>query len=179
MGKKDDVVEPSEIIVDQPDEIKADHRKVNPWIRCLSRFFDYALFYLFFGWLFGWSKFSFFYVTFAWVPIEAVFLYFWSTTPGKYLLKSKVEPVFHFKLSFKTALRRSISVWVRGMGLGLPIIVFFTLFFSYYRLEFLKITSWDRDEKTRVVHRPVSLIRIFLVIVFIVVSAFISYKGVR
>ena len=50
-------------------------------------------------------------------------------------------------------LARDISVLVRGMGFGIPIIVLITMLVSYQRLKNLGSTSWD-EGKYVVWHRP-------------------------
>ena len=41
----DKVVEPSEIIVEQPQKQRENITHVNPWIRLIARFVDYSLFF--------------------------------------------------------------------------------------------------------------------------------------
>ncbi len=54
----------------------------------------------------------------AWIPIEAVFLSMWRTTPGKWLLKSRVEGAR--TMTYWTALDRSFTVFCWGLGCLVP-----------------------------------------------------------
>lgn len=83
-----DVVEPSEIIIDRENPFEADASKVNPWVRFLARFTDYALFsllltligYFLFPKL-NWKRLQFFIPLefLFWVPLEALLLSKWGT----------------------------------------------------------------------------------------------------
>lgn len=177
--KKDDqlVVDPSEIIVDRSGTVKEDTFHANPWIRFLARFFDYSFFFLLLWgvrWLLGGSVPLKQYQSmvpiefFAWIPIEALLLYLWGTTPGKYLLKIQFRQGRRAKLDFVTALRRSFNVWFRGLGMMIPVINCICLVFAYYRLKTLQLTSWDRDEHIAISHQPVEKWRVGLTAAVIV-----------
>ena len=88
-------------------------------------------------------------------PIEALFLCTWGITPGKYFLRMQFRQGRRAKLDFITALRRSVNVWFRGLGMMIPIINCICLVFAYYRLKTFQLTSWDRDEHIKVSHLPV------------------------
>ena len=53
--------------------------------------------------------------------IEPLFLHFWGTTPGKWLLGLKVDDGCGGKLTYLAGLKRTWGVVLRGMGLGIPI----------------------------------------------------------
>jgi hypothetical protein len=171
------VIEPSEIIVEggktAPRE-NASH--VNPWIRCLARFFDYSLFFLVLlqiPFVNNYERLIPF-EYFVWIPIEALLLSTWGTTPGKFFLKTKLKAGKRQKLDFMSALRRSFAVWFRGMGLGIPLLNFFCLLIAYQKLKLLKITSWDRDDHVQVTHYPIGRWRIY-VAVFVAVTGILYY----
>ena len=54
------------------------------------------------------------------------------------------------------ALRRELAVWLRGLGLGIPIITLITLVVSMNRLQANRIASWDKAQNLTVLHRPES-----------------------
>ena len=121
-----------------------------PWIRLFARLFDYALLCMII-WATGFSFADSYehwipWELLAWLPIEAALLSTWGTTPGKWLLKVKITP----HLRFEQALKRSLSVWMRGIGMGIPFVNFFCLLIAYKKLRLLKTTSWDRDAYTKV-----------------------------
>lgn len=154
------VIDPSEIIVEKVGAPRENITHVNPWIRLLSRFFDYALFCLtllsvekYTGWhLFSSSWISIEFLLF--VPVETLLLATWGTTPGKWIFKTTLRHKHQHKLDFPTALRRSFAVWLRGMGLGVPVLNAICMLASYNRLRLRKITSWDAEEEIRVTHYP-------------------------
>ena len=81
----------------------------------------------------------------AWVLFEAMLLVTWGTTPGKWLLRIKIERRDGATVDFSDALRRSFAVWLRGLGCGLPLISLFTMVIAWDRLRENGQTSWDRD----------------------------------
>lgn len=174
------VIEPSEIIVEQPGKPKENITHVNPWIRFLARFFDYALFFLlllstrklFHGQLpFGKYEHLIPFEYFVWIPIEALFLSTWGTTPGKFFLKTKLKQGKRTKFEYMTAMKRAFSVWLRGLGMGIPVLNFFCLLMAYNKLKVFHITSWDRDDHVAVTHYPIGRWRIY-------VAAFIAVAGI-
>lgn len=179
----DRVIEPSEIIVEQTHKPKENITHVNPWIRCLARYVDYALFFLllllsrklFHGQLpFGKYEHLIPFEFFVWIPIEALLLSTWGTTPGKFFLKTKLKAGKKNRLDYMNALRRSFSVWFRGLGMGIPVLNFFCMLVAYNKLKMFQITSWDQDDHIAVTHYPIGRWRIY-VAVFIAVAGILYY----
>lgn len=166
----DRVIEPSEILVEGGSRPKGEPERANPWLRFLGRFFDYALFFLllmglrkFFHGTFPFGKYERLvpFEFFVWIPFEALLLSTLGTTPGKFLLGTQLKaPGRRQKLEFVSALRRSLSVWFRGLGMGIPFINIICLLVAYNRLKLFKITSWDRDDHLSVTHHPIGRWRI-------------------
>ncbi len=168
---EDRVIEPSEIIVENGRAKRQENiTHANPWLRFLGRFFDYSWFFLI---LWGIRKFAhgqfpfgkyehlvpFEY--FVWIPIEALMLASWGTTPGKFLLGTKLKFQGRGrKLDFTGALRRSFAVWFRGLGMGIPVLNVFCMMVAYNRLRMTQMTSWDREERIVVTHYPIGRWRI-------------------
>lgn len=185
---KDRVIEPSEIIVEQGSgrtQPKENITHVNPWIRCIARFFDYSLFFLlllysrklFSGQLpFGRYEHFIPFEYFCFIPIEALLLFTWGTTPGKWLLKTKLKLGKKERFDFMTALRRSFAVWVRGLGMGIVGLNFFCLAIAYQKLKLLQITSWDRDDFVKVTHYPIGKWRLYLAVFIAVTGILVYYK---
>ncbi len=167
----DKIVEPSEIIDKGDFSQERSHTPPNPWIRFLARFFDYSLFFtairlliLSFQPHFSFRAIdSFVPVEFlAWVPLEALLLSTWGTTPGKWLLHIQMRFGRTGKPDFKLAFRRSILVWIRGLGLAIPFINLFCFLVAYNRLKLTQTTSWDRDLNIHVSYAPIHRWRIGL-----------------
>lgn len=162
-----EAIDPSEIITGEPPRPKP--AQVNPWIRLTARFFDYALFFMLIRLVAGsavrllpfqnWITLEFF----AWVPFETLLLWTWGTTPGKWLLKTRIQKGFANRLRFETALRRSVSVWAWGMGLGISFVSILCMLASYHRLRVFRTTNWDQREKISVFHEAIPKWRFYLV----------------
>lgn len=155
------VIEPSEILVEQ-DYGHAKPSKVNPWVRLVARFTDYSLFcltLLFFERMFDFRLFSDSFAKlipfefFSWIPLETLFLATWGKTPGKWFLQIDLRFKGKFRAQWIVALRRSVSVWWRGLGLGIPILNVLCLLIAYQRLKVTHTTSWDREDQIHVAHR--------------------------
>jgi hypothetical protein len=93
-----------------------------------------------------------FIITFLWVPIEALLLWSWETTPGKWLLRTQLSDAMGTRFSFSKALRRSLDVWVWGMGIGFIWATWVGLLFGYLDLKDQGNTRWDRAEGIRISH---------------------------
>jgi len=107
-------------------------------------------------------------VLFLWVFVEATLLSTWGTTPGKWLLKTRLRNAQGEKPTFSEALTRSFRVWWRGMGTGFPIASLITTLVARGRLKDNGITTWDRDGGFVVTHQKIGIIRIGMGALFFV-----------
>ncbi len=176
-------IEPSEIMIGLKGKRSEQVSQVQPMIRFLARFIDYSLFLLilwilrvFAGGHFPLSLFEYVipFEFFIWIPVEAVLMSLWGTTPGKFFLKTKLQQGRKVKLDFTTALKRSFNVWLRGIGMGIPILNIFCMAIAAHRLKLLGKTSWDREENITMFHYPVKQWRIVVSFVLII-GVFSSY----
>jgi hypothetical protein len=183
----DRVVEPSEIFVEREQKPRENITHANPWIRCLARYLDYALFFLlllssrklFHGQFpFGQYEYLIPFEFFVWIPIEALLLTTWGTTPGKWFLRTKLKAGKKQKLDYMMALRRSFAVWFRGLGMGILVLNFFCMLMAYNKLKLFGITSWDRDDHVTVTHYPIGRWRIYVAAVVAAVGL-LSYYSVK
>jgi len=181
------VIEPSEIIVEQPGKPRGDVAHANPWIRLIARFFDYSVFFLlllssrkFFHGQLPFGKYEHFvpFEYFIWIPIEVFLLSTWGSTPGKFFLKTKLRQGKKRRLAFMTAVKRSFAVWFRGLGMGIPVLNFFCLLIAYNKLKIFQITSWDRDDHIVVTHYPIGRWRVYTA-VFIAAAGILYYYAVK
>jgi len=85
----------------------------------------------------------------AWIPIEAMFLSIWRTTPGKWLLRSKIESAA--TMTYWTALDRSSTVFCWGLGCLIPGVSALCCGVGYQDLTNAGTTRWDRG-KFRMLH---------------------------
>ena len=86
------------------------------------------------------------------VPIQAALIGGLGYSPGKWLCGIKVRDRQGNRLGLGRALRRELSVWTRGYGLGVPVVNLFCLFRSYSHLEEHGATVWDEAQDLVVEH---------------------------
>lgn len=150
--------------------------QVRPWVRYWARMFDIYLTALVFGIalgiflpraldvpgsniLFGLA------ILLIWVFVESLLLSSVGVTPGKWLLKTRLVPPLGEKASFGAALSRSVKVWWRGLGIGLPIISIVTLVIARSDLKESGSTTWDKDTGFVVTHGRIGFLRTAVVVV--------------
>lgn len=158
------------IPVPEPKPFTSSGSQIRPWIRLWARHFDY----LAFSWVVvyvlepflpesGLTNVPHFLLmmgyVFAWAFVEPVLVAAFGTTPGKALLNTRVRNADGSTPSFSEANFRSLVVWFKGIGMGLPIIPLITQIRAYLKLTRSGITSWDREAQTRVQHGPIGLVR--------------------
>ena len=98
------------------------------------------------------------------VPVEALLLHKFGTTPGKYVMGIRLEYIQGGNLPYAEALYRSLRVFTQGAGLGIPIVSLFSYLFCFcqltgrsYRLfsrydEVKKPESMPWDEETELIY---------------------------
>jgi len=168
-------IEKESQVKEKPEPIVV--HQVRPWVRYWARYIDIIIFAIVFSVFLAIFMPSVLetsdivlgiLIAFAWVFAESVLLSTWGTTPGKWLLRVSLSGPNGNSIDFSTALNRSFVVWFRGFGMGIPIILLFTLISSYSHLTKEGTTSWDRDGHFTVSHGEVGVIRIMVaVIIFI------------
>ncbi len=158
--------------------------EIHPWRRCFARGIDLFLIGLLLGFLKVYVFISHFnipvpafiaIVLFLWIFFEAGFLTLAGKTPGKLFLNISITDSDNKKPLFAKALKRSFSVWIKGMGLGFIVFTPLTMLISYYKLKKERITSWDRKGEFKVKYRPTNTTRYVLLALFIVIYSFILY----
>lgn len=102
----------------------------------------------------------------TWVPIESILISRFGSTPGKWLLSTRITQRSEEPISFQTALNRSFSVWWRGLGIGLPVVSFVCQILSWKQLKEKHITPWDQENNLIVMHEPLDSIKIASVVLF-------------
>lgn len=80
----------------------------------------------------------------GWVFLEAAMIAIFGTTPGKLLLGVYVRRHDGKHLTYQQALRRSVEVWLVGMGLGLPVISLIAEVMAHLDLNHNGASTWDR-----------------------------------
>jgi hypothetical protein len=147
------------------DDYTPSGSQVRPWIRYWARTFDTLIFM--FGsailiavlnpalieesndTLFG------IIVLLAYNFVEPVMLSAFGYTPMKWLLKVRVRNADKSKLGYMKALSRTFKVWIKGQGLGIPLIALITQITSYNHLKNNGVTSWDQEAGIEVSHQDI------------------------
>ena len=92
----------------------------------------------------------------AWVFVEPLLLSTWGYTPGKAILGVEVRDLNGNKLSFAAALNRTIVVYIKGMGLGIPVLNVVMKVMAFNHLRSFGSTVWDEEGGFTVRHALVS-----------------------
>lgn len=110
-----------------------------------------------------------------WIPLEAVFIHFWGTTPGKWVLGIRFEAANGGKMHYGAAVFRAFSAAFAGCGLYVPFVEIWRFIKSYQTLKRGESLPWD--EETEVIYtnwatvKKVSGIILALVCAILLVSA--------
>jgi uncharacterized RDD family membrane protein YckC len=149
--------------------------QVRPWVRYFARLIDYYLFGIALGIAFSLVAPSVLenmhqlliamVAVFLWIFTEASLLSSGGTTPGKWLLRTKLRDSKGRKLTYRNALKRSFSVWWKGLGIGIPIVSLVTLIVAYNKLTGEGLTTWDREGDFVVSHNEIGVLRSIVAIV--------------
>jgi len=90
----------------------------------------------------------------GWMFVEAELLVLWRTTPGKFLLKTRVEMLDGNPVTYVKALNRGATVFTSGLGCLVPVVILACCAVSYQDLKGAGTTRWDRG-RFRMVHQQV------------------------
>lgn len=90
------------------------------------------------------------------VPLEALMLAVAGTTPGKALLGLRVVAGDGGRANPLATFRRALDVYLRGLGLGIPVLAFFTMLVAGARRLNHGRTHWDQAAGTAVVAAALS-----------------------
>lgn len=161
-------------------EVPADSvSQVRPFVRYCARVFDLTVYSFFLAILIGTllpttaldktSNLALdMLILFTWIFVESLLLVVVGTTPGKALFRIRVRLQGCNSIPFMNAFCRSLRVWWRGWGAGLPVVPAFTLWHAESVLERDGITSWDKDGGFEVRHEKIGGLRIAFGVVFFV-----------
>jgi len=168
--------------------------QVRPWVRFGARYIDLSLgalcFFILFNsfslyqyipsYFYDKSDFAYaFLMSICFISLiflEAFCLSTFGTTPGKWLLREELITINGDKITFKKAIKRTIHLWLTGLGLGIPVISLFTILASYSRLKGQGETAWDEKGGFIVRHKRIGYVRgITAIVILIVVIYFANY----
>jgi hypothetical protein len=88
------------------------------------------------------------------MPLNVCLLALTGGTLGKWLFGISVRATDGQRIGTLTAVYREVLVWVKGMGLGVPLVTLFTCGVGCRTLVRTGATSWDKQLGTHVLYRP-------------------------
>ena len=95
------------------------------------------------------------------------------STLGKWIFGIKITRLDESKLGIGAGLSRDLTVLMKGLGLGIPIVSLFTMWNSYQKLRKNQSTSWDKGRYI-VWHRPSGasqyILNIVGILLFVIVA---------
>jgi|GEM_PF-865763 len=172
-------------------------QQVRPWVRFWARFIDTSLLGCLISFLliiitnsflrdlittqsqFYWAMgFIVLIALFLWIFVEPFLLSNFGTTPGKWLLKIQLTHTSGKPITVLQATRRLLSLWVSGLGLGIPLLSFIAQFVAYVKLKRNGVTSWDKAGGFTVSHSDIGILRIIVVIICVLVSLVLAITTV-
>lgn len=155
--------------------IKEDKGSVKSWLRFGVRWIDYTVLFIVIRILVvragGFPQFlegngiTFFIQLYLTIPLEALFISVVGTTPGKWLGRIRVSDLEGGRASYRQALQRTFWVWVKGLGLGIPLVNYVSMWFARKKLIRDGKTWWDETAGTKVEHIEIPLWRYILVLI--------------
>lgn len=160
--------------------VKQQAKNTRAWIRLWARFFDIylivRLLVLAIVFIPGLNKLPGSIIAlvliFSWIFVEPLVLSLTGTTPGKWLLSTNVAQSSGQPISYAKALLRSVNVWWRGLGIGIPLVAIITMALAHRRLKESGTTSWDQDGDFVVTHKPIVAVRAFIAAAIVAGSYF-------
>jgi len=94
------------------------------------------------------------------VPVETFMIATFGTTFGKLIYGIRLTKAEGMPIDFHRSLWRAFTVYIRGLGLGIPFVSLFTFYTAYSTLKRQGKTSWDLDGGTTVSHSQMGWARI-------------------
>lgn len=113
----------------------------------------------------------------SWAIVEPVVIAEYGTTIGKSILRVRLshkQSTPRRSLDVWQLYQRSMNVWLRGLGIGLPFVSMITQLVGYRNLKSRGETSWDRDGGYTVTHGKVGYVRGGFATIFILFAVTLS-----
>jgi uncharacterized RDD family membrane protein YckC len=94
--------------------------------------------------------------------VDALIQFTFGNTPGKRLAGIRVETAAGQRPTLYQCLMRNLWVWVRGIGLGIPLLNIAAMIACYMKVRNGGLTSWDAEWNTRVFNKHSNVYRTLL-----------------
>lgn len=110
--------------------------------------------------------------------VSGLVLGFTGTTPGKSIFGVRVKTLKGHSIGVANGIARDFTIFIKGLGFGIPLISFVTLVLAYRYLKEHKVMSWDAGQFTVTYRRnniaqiamTIAGIILYLVIIGLVVA---------
>lgn len=109
-------------------------------------------------------------LVFAFVFVETALLSSFGTTPGKWLLAISIKDQHGNNPSLPMSMARSLSVWVRGVAMGIPLVQILTFWYSYGELLAKQRSQWDEYAGTHVTVSAMDSSRLILLVLALILT---------
>ena len=113
-----------------------------------------------------------------WFAIEAALLHWFGTTPGKWLLGIRVVNEDGSALTLKSAMLRSLIVWIAGLGFGWGLLTALCHVMSWFTARNIGKPVWDHIGQHKVTVAPVNAVKI-IALIFLFIAAMQLQVAVR
>ena len=162
---------------------------LHPWRRYFARMFDIYIFVVLFFMFLG-VTFPRLFATdeksydslFGLIGIAAYVIFegFWTNvfgaSLGKRLYGIRIDRTNGEAITLGASFQRAFAVWLKGLGIGIPIVSLFTLVTAYQTLNREGQTTWDRDFHFRIDHARLSWLRwLFVLLVWLILIALYGF----
>ena len=184
------------------DNLNEDVTQATAWPRFFARVFDIWLESVILGFLIGLFLTKLFPMVLVFVQttlgaivfnililplalvLDAIMATLFGNTLGKVMLGLKVRNARGERLNFNHYVRRNFGVWIRGLGLGIPIVNIVVMIIQADRVNDGKPTSYDETPGFRVVSKRIGWFRMALMVsvvgvLFVSMVGFRVYKSLR
>ncbi|GHU27044.1 hypothetical protein AGMMS50256_05870 [Betaproteobacteria bacterium] len=148
-----------------------------PWKRFFAKFIDQFVYFLFLVFVIVIFKIDLSSINPLLLPIpfvliiqivDGVVLHLFGSSIGRLLFNIHVSPPSDGDISL--AIKRSLLCFVRGMGLGIPVVSLFFIAYQHGKLKKNKQTSWDMETGYSVSYGDVGFIRMAAAVSLIVLT---------
>ena len=112
---------------------------------------------------------------FLWIPLEAILLSRFTTTPGKLMCQIRVTDSHGQPLTFSTALQRTWLASFYGLALNVVLLDLICMAVSWQDIKRYGRPLWDRRLESVVWHKKMSILRIIIMVMLIKIIFYEAY----
>lgn len=98
---------------------------------------------------------------------ESLLIYSFGTTVSKAVFGIRVVNENDVRPSLSQSLKRSLGVWLMGVGLNIPILDSIVLLYNFVKVADTKVSNWDRAAGTKVLCKHMTGLRVFSICIYL------------